>query len=140
MTIKVKLTADISRPIELAYTVATNVAQLGQWAQIKAVRKISSQPVKVGTTFQILSHLGGEDRLIDCKVTVLEPNRKFVYVSGGLASSEVVVDLRPAARSCTLTYTVSVKINPFIEPLIKGEIEQRARADLARLVKLIEAS
>lgn len=140
MTIKVKYSADISRPIELAFAVATNVAQLGKWAQIKEVRKLSSHPVKVGMTFQLLSHIGGEDRLIDCRVTVLEPNRKFVYISGGLASSEVVLEFQPAAHSCTLLYTVSIKANVFIEPLIRGDVKKRAKADLARLARLIESS
>jgi uncharacterized protein YndB with AHSA1/START domain len=140
MTIKVKYTAEISQPIELAFAVATNVAQITQWAEIKAVRQLSSNPVKVGTTFQLLSHIGGEDRLIDCKVTVLEPNRKFVYVSGGLARSEVVMEFQPAPHSCTLIYTVSITANAFIEPLIRSDVEKRAKADVARLVRLIAAN
>ena len=140
MTIEVKVTAEIREPIERAFAVATNVAQITRWAEIKEVRKLSSNPVKTGTTFQLLSHIGGEDRLIDCKVTVMEPNQKFAYVSDGLASSAVVMEFQPAAHSCTLNYTVSITANAFIELLIRGDVERRAKSDVARLVKLIEAS
>ncbi len=140
MTIKVKVAAEIREPIKVAFAVATNVAQITRWAEIKEVRKLSSNPVRAGTTFQLLTHIGGEDRLVDCKVTTFEPNRQFVYVSGGLASSEVVMEFQPAAHSCTLNYTVSITANTFIELLIRGDVERRAKADVARLVKLIEAS
>ena len=140
MTIRVKLTAEISQSIEVAFAVATNVAQITRWAEIKEVRQLSSNPVRTGTTFQLLTHIGGEDRLVDCRVTMFEPNRKFVYVSGGLAGSEVAMDFQPATHSCTLTYTVSITANVFIEALVRGDVERRAKADVARLVRLIDAA
>jgi len=139
MTIKVKYTAKISRPIEQVFATAIDLAGLPRWSNVREVRRVSSNPLKHGATFQLISHLGGENRTVDCRITVLEPPRRFVYVSDGLAKSEIGFELQAADGHTTVAYTVVVSVNALVEPLIRGELEKQAKTDLTRFVKLIEA-
>lgn len=139
MTIKVKYTAAISQPIERVFAAAIDLAALPRWSNVREVRRVSSNPIKPGTTFQLISHLGGENRTVDCAVTVLEPPRKFVYTSDGLAKSEIGFDLQAVDGRTTVLYTVAVTINALVEPMIRGELEKQAKADLTRFVKWLEA-
>jgi uncharacterized protein YndB with AHSA1/START domain len=140
MTLQMKYSAEINRPVETTFAIATDIRRLPEWANVKEVRRVSSQPIETGATFQLLTHLAGEDRLIDCHVTACERNRRFVYVSGGLAGTKIDMTFEPDAHRCKLRYVVTIKAGPFIEPLIKRDAERRAQADLARLVRLIESS
>ncbi len=139
MTIKIKYTAEVERPIEQVYAAAIDLAGLPRWSNVREVRRVSSQPIKLGTTFQLISHLGGENRTVDCKVSVLEPPRKFVYVSDGLAKSEIGFELHAVGARTKVLYNVAVTINALVEPMIRGELEKQAKTDLTRFVKLIEA-
>jgi uncharacterized protein YndB with AHSA1/START domain len=140
MTIKVKYTAEIKRPIEQVFAAAIDIAGLPRWSNVRAVRRLSSAPVKLGSTFQLVSHLGGEDRVVDGKVTVCDAPQKFVYVSTGVGKSEIGFELQSADDHTKVVYSVAVTVNALIEPLIKGELEKQAKLDLTRFVKLLEAS
>jgi uncharacterized protein YndB with AHSA1/START domain len=139
MTIRVKYTAKISHPIERVFAAAIDLAGLPRWSNVREVRRVSSNPIKNGTTFQLISHLGGENRTVDCRITVLEPPRRFVYVSDGLAKSEIGFELQATGEHTTVAYAVIVSVNALVEPLIRGELEKQAQTDLTRFVKLIEA-
>lgn len=139
MTIKIKYTAEVERPIELVFAAAIDLAGLPRWSNVREVRRVSSQPIKIGTTFQLISHLGGENRTVDCKVSVLEQPRKFVYVSDGLAKSEIGFELQAVDGRTKVLYSVSVTINALVEPMIRGELEKQAKTDLTRFVKWLEA-
>lgn len=139
MTIKVKYTAAINQPIERVFAGAIDLAALPRWSNVREVHRVSRNPIQPGTTFQVISHLGGENRTVDCKVTVLEPPRKFVYVSDGLAKSEIGFDLQAVDGRTTVLYTVAVSISALVEPMIRGELEKQAKADLTRFVKWLEA-
>ena len=139
MTIKIKYTADVHQPIEQVYAAAIDLVGLPRWSNVREVRRVSSQPIKLGTTFQLISHLGGENRTVDCKVSMLEPPRKFVYVSDGLAKSEIGFELQAVDGRTKVLYNVSVTINALVEPMIRGELEKQAKTDLTRFVKWLEA-
>jgi hypothetical protein len=139
MTLKVNYTAVIKRPIERVFAAAIDIAGLPGWSNVRAVRRLSPAPVKPGTTFQLVSHLGGEDRVMDCAVTACAAPRKFVYVSTGVARSEVGFDLQAVGDHTRVLYSVAVTVNSLVEPLIKGELDRQAKLDLNRFVKLVEA-
>ncbi len=140
MTVKAKYTAEIKRPIEQVYAAAIDIAGLLHWSNVRAVRRLSSNPVKSGTTFQLVSHLGGEDRMVNCTVTVFDPPRKFVYVGDGVGKSEISFELQPIGAQTKVVYSVAVTVNVLVEPLLKGELDRQAKLDLNRFVKLIESS
>jgi uncharacterized protein YndB with AHSA1/START domain len=140
MTVKVKYTAEIKRPIEQVFDAAIDIAGLPRWSNVRAVRRLSPNPVKRGTTFQLVSHLGGEDRVVDCKVTACDAPHKFVYVSTGVGKSEIGFELQFSGDRTKVLYSVAVTVNALVEPLIKGELEKQAKLDLARFVKLLETN
>ncbi|MFN8597614.1 MAG: SRPBCC family protein [Anaerolineae bacterium] len=137
MTIKVKFAVEVDRPIEPVFALATDLSSLPRWSNVREVRRISTPTLQVGTTFQLVSHLGGEDRLVDCKVITLTAPRKFVYTSDGVAKSEIAFELKPLGTRTQLTYAVSIAVSALFEPLVKGEVDKQAKQDLNRLVKLL---
>ena len=139
MTIKVRYSVNIHQPIATVFAAAIDLANLPRWSNVRDVRRVSSNPLKLGTTFQLVSHLGGEDRLVDCKVTTLVAPRKFTYVSDGPGKSEIGFELQPLDDRTQLTYTVAVTVNVLVESLIKPELDKQARLDLERFVKLLNA-
>lgn len=140
MTINVKYSAEIDQPIDRVFQVATNLSDLPRWSNVREVRRVSSNPIKIGTTFQLVSHLGGQDRLVDCKVTAFEAPRKFVYVNDEPGKSEIGFDLQPIGDRTKLIYTVSVTVNAFIEPMLKAELDKQAKQDLNRFLQLFESA
>jgi len=137
MTIRFSYAADIDQPIDRVFAAVTDIAGLPRWSNVRQVRNLSPGLLKVGSTFQLIAQLGGEDRVVDCRVTALEPPRRFAYVSTGAATSEIAFELQPRAARTKVRYRVAITINPFIEPLIKHQVDRQARSDLARLVKML---
>jgi uncharacterized protein YndB with AHSA1/START domain len=137
MTITLKYTVEIDRPIEPVFAAAIDLDRLPQWSNVRQVRRVSQPTLQVGTTFQLVSHLGGEDRLVDCKVTVLNAPHRFVYTSHGVARSEISFDLKPLGTRTHLTYTVMIAVSALFEPLVRGEVDKQAKQDLSRLVKML---
>lgn len=140
MTIRFSYSAAIDRPIEQVYAVITDIAGMGRWSNVRSVRNLPPGPLSAGSTFQLVAHMGGEDRTADCTVTVLEPPRRFVYVSTGVAKSEIAFELQAASAQTKLLYRVAITVNALVEPLIKGEVDRQARLDLQRLVRVLMSS
>ncbi len=137
MTISLKYAVEIDRPIEQVYAAAIDLGSLPRWSNVRQVRGLSNQPLQVGTKFQLVSHLGGEDRLVNCKVTVLSAPQKFAYTGDGAARSDITFDLKPVGARTHLTYTVAIAVSALFEPLVKGEVDKQAKQDLSRLVKML---
>ena len=96
MTIRFSYAADIDQPIDRVFAAVTDIAGLPRWSNVRQVRNLSPGLLKVGSTFQLIAQLGGEDRVVDCRVTALEPPRRFAY----RWASEV--EIEPTERKSTL--------------------------------------
>lgn len=139
MSIDLKYTAQIERPLEIVCAAVTDLPRMPEWFSVKEIRNISDGPLSVGTRFQLVKEIMGTERVIDYTVTAYEPCEKFAYRSFSPITSRVTMTLTPQESGTRLTFELSVKLNALLASAVKGSIRKETQEDLARLVASIEA-
>ncbi len=137
MSIDLKYTAQIERPIEIVCAAVTDINQISRWFSVKEVRNISEGPLEVGTKFQVVTEFMGSDHVIDYQVTDYEPCKKFIYASDGAYPTEVKMMLEPIDDGTALTFEFSVKVSRLLAPIIKEPLRKQTRGDVERLVEML---
>jgi carbon monoxide dehydrogenase subunit G len=138
MSIDVKYNVKISRSVEEAFAVVTDLPRMKDYAA-KDILNISPGPVGVGTTFQLVTDFMGE-HTVDYKIVGFEPSKKFAYSSSGMNANEITMTFTPIDEGTQLTFELSVKAPGLLAPMLKGSLKEYVTGILTRLVTLIESS
>ncbi len=138
MSIDLKYTAQIERPIEVVCAAVSDLNQMSKWFSVKEVRNISEGPLEVGKKFQVVTEFMGSDQVIDYQVTDYEPCKKFIYSSDGAYPTEVKMLLEAVDGGTALTFEFSVKVSRMLAPMIKKPLRRQTRSDLERLVEMLQ--
>lgn len=139
MSIHLKFTTQIQRPVEVVCAAITDLPSMPEWFSVKEVRNISDDPVQVGTRFQVLTEFAGSERVLDYQVTDYEPCKLFAYHSDGMTPTTVRITLKPDGDGTFLTYEFSLKVPGLIAHAIKGPLRKQTIDDLARLATKLGA-
>jgi uncharacterized protein YndB with AHSA1/START domain len=139
MSIDLKYTVHIGRPVEAVSTAITDLKNMGNWFSIKEVKNVSDGPLQVGTSFQVVSEFVGQDQIIDYQVTEFEPNRSFAYQSDGNFPSMIEMTLEPVDCGTRMVFKFQLRVNRLISAAMRGVIREQLSGDLARLASQLEA-
>ncbi len=138
MSLDLKYSAQIDRPVEAVCSAVSDLKRMSEWFSVKEIRRISG-PLAVGTQFQIVTEVMGEDRVMDFTVTGYEPCRRFVYSSSGKYPVTITMTLNPLEAGTHLTFEFSIKVSRLVAPMVKKPLSKQTEADLNRLVTMLEA-
>ena len=132
----------LNRPIEQVFAFVADNHNLRTWqSNLIESEQLADEPMRVGSRFREVRHLGRRPTEIHAEMTVFEPNKCFATRT--LTEPRVTVNYDFAAEDggTRLTYTFVMYTSGMmrlLEPLIARSIKQQTRTDFQQLKRVLE--
>ena len=141
---RIEINLVISRPVEEVFAFVSNSENLPRWRSTSLeVKKTSTGPLGVGSTFRGRFTFLGRQFDGNVVVTAHEPNRVYVSKIGeGPFPLETGYTLEPVENGTHVTFVVEGAPGGFFkfaEPLVVSMAKRAYEADLHNLKEMLEA-
>lgn len=140
--IKFETDLDINRPVRQVFDTVADLKNAGKWASM-ATTKMSDGPVRVGTTYSMVTHAEGKGKKSEWQITEFEQDKKITMTG---TSSEADFTARfgfdSVGAGTRIHYTFDVQpkgLMKLLEPFIGGEIKKEETGELKKLKAMLEA-
>ena len=141
---RIEINLVISRPVEEVFAFVSNSENLPRWRSTSLeVKKTSTGPLGVGSTFKGRFTFLGRQFDGNLVVTAHEPNRVYVSkIAEGPFPLETGYTLEPVENGTHVTFVVEGAPGGFFkfaEPLVVSMAKRAYEADLHNLKEMLEA-
>ncbi len=143
--INVSVSTIIARPIADVFAFATNFENNPKWeTNFQDVKRTSSGPIGVGTTFQCVLKVPGQRVESRFVITEFEPNRKISFDADKPAQAKpkgsmLFESVEGGTKVTSLPRPEFGGFFKLLEPLMAGYIKKQNTEHLANLKRLLEA-
>ena len=141
--INVEKSIIIQRPIDEVFNYVSNLTHSAEWQSgLTEVRKITEQPLGVGTQYALVRTFLGRKMEANNEITEFTPNVKvgFKTISGPIPL-EASYQFEPAENGMKLTSKIEMQPKGFVslaEPLISSSLQRDVEANLNVLKNMLE--
>jgi carbon monoxide dehydrogenase subunit G len=137
MPIKTSASIIVAASPEAVFGILTDVARHVEWATgPSAIRKLSDNPARLGTTWLQVSRLLGREMEGEARVNVFEPNRKFGFTSTKPLKGQITFSLEAQADGTRVTIDLDIEpplFAAFAGSVIAGAAQEQLNRDLRAL-------
>ena len=143
--INVEVSTIINRPLADVFAFASNFENNPKWeTNFQGVKRTSSAPIGVGTTYQCVLKVPGQRVDSRFVVTEFEPNRKIAFEGDKPANAKpkgsmLFESVEGGTRVTSLPRPVMTGVFKLLEPLMARYIRQNNAEHLASLKRVLES-
>lgn len=109
-------TRQIDRPLEQVFAFTADFANTEEWDPgVESARQIGSDPVGVGTTYQVVSKFGSTRIPMEYRIEEYEPNARVVLTGRGETVAAVdTIEFEPRDGGTFVDYTAELTFDNWI--------------------------
>ncbi len=132
----------IHRPVEDVFVFVSNSENRPKWVPVKEVRKTTTGPIGVGTTFTNVIKMMGRDQVSSLEVVEYLPNQAYTFKTAWPFPCHLHHTLNPSGDGTRVTLRLEAQLNGFfklLQPFMLRTSQRQMDLDLAALKACLEA-
>jgi uncharacterized protein YndB with AHSA1/START domain len=137
-----EVTVHLNKPVEQVFAFLMDTTKLTTWqTNLIKIDKITEGPLRLGSRFQEVRHLGGRESEIQGEITAFEPNTRFETKTMTKPQVTVSYFLEPEEGGTRVKHRfvmVTSGLMRLLEPMIAKSIREENDSDFQNLKRILE--
>jgi uncharacterized protein YndB with AHSA1/START domain len=131
----------VNRPVETVFAFVSNSENRPRWVPVKEVRKLTTEPIGVGTTFNNVIKMMGREQISTLEVVEYLPNKAYTFKTSWPFPCSLHHMLEPVEGGTRVTLRLEAQLTGFfglIRPFMLRTSQRQMELDIAALKKCLE--